>query len=96
MHMIDNVTQQIVTIPEVLKVIDDKYDHLKDYYAQFAIENVLVRCRFFCPPSVFGVTRFHPCSLFRFACHTLFEKVHDSDQRSKIFAHSGSEEYLLI
>ena len=40
--MIDTDTQKIVTIPNVLKVIDDKYDYLKNYYAQFAIENVLV------------------------------------------------------
>lgn len=43
MHMIDTDTQTIVTIPNVLKKIDDKYDHLKNYYTQFAIENVLVR-----------------------------------------------------
>lgn len=28
-------------MPEVLKNIDSKYDFLKDYYAGFAIENVL-------------------------------------------------------
>lgn len=34
-------TQTIVPVPEVLKTIDSKYDFLKDYYAGFAIENVL-------------------------------------------------------
>lgn len=43
LHMINNDTQTIVTIPEVLKIIDAKYDYLKDDYAGFAIENVLVR-----------------------------------------------------
>lgn len=42
-HMIDKNTGTIVTILYLLKVIDDKYDHLKNYYAGFAIENVLVR-----------------------------------------------------
>lgn len=42
MHMVDKNTQTIVTIPEVLKIIDAKYDYLKDHYAGFAIENVLV------------------------------------------------------
>lgn len=41
-HMIDKNTGTIVTILDLLKVIDDKYDHLKNYYAGFAIENVLV------------------------------------------------------
>ncbi|XP_065199853.1 cadherin-87A [Planococcus citri] len=41
LHMINNETQTIVTIPEVLKIIDAKYDYLKDDYAGFAIENVL-------------------------------------------------------
>lgn len=40
-HMIDKNTGTIVTILYLLKVIDDKYDHLKNYYAGFAIENVL-------------------------------------------------------
>ncbi|KAJ8974157.1 hypothetical protein NQ317_003207 [Molorchus minor] len=34
-------TQTIVPVPEVLKIIDSKYDFLKDYYAGFAIENVV-------------------------------------------------------
>ncbi|XP_056642220.1 cadherin-87A isoform X2 [Diorhabda sublineata] len=34
-------TQSIVPVPDVLKIIDSKYDFLKDYYAGFAIENVV-------------------------------------------------------
>ncbi|CAH2009851.1 unnamed protein product, partial [Acanthoscelides obtectus] len=34
-------TQIILPVPKVLKTIDSKYDFLKDYYAGFAIENVL-------------------------------------------------------
>nr|CAH7738219.1 unnamed protein product [Callosobruchus chinensis] len=34
-------TQTILPVPDVLKTIDSKYDFLKDYYAGFAIENVL-------------------------------------------------------
>lgn len=34
-------SQSILPVPEVLKIIDSKYDFLKDYYAGFAIENVL-------------------------------------------------------
>lgn len=40
-HVVDDSSQTIATIPEVLKVIDAKYDALKDYYAGFAIENVV-------------------------------------------------------
>ncbi|GLV42165.1 Cadherin 87A, partial [Carabus blaptoides fortunei] len=40
-HVVDGSSQTIATIPEVLKVIDAKYDALKDYYAGFAIENVV-------------------------------------------------------
>lgn len=40
-HVVDGPTQMIASIPEVLKVIDEKYDALKDYYAGFAIENVV-------------------------------------------------------
>lgn len=40
-HVVDGASQTIATIPEVLKVIDAKYDALKDYYAGFAIENVV-------------------------------------------------------
>lgn len=40
-HVVDGSTQMIATITEVLKVIDAKYDALKDYYAGFAIENVV-------------------------------------------------------
>ena len=42
LHVVDRKTQTISTIPDVLKVIDAQYDFLKDYYAGFAIENVLV------------------------------------------------------
>lgn len=38
---IDPKTQAILPVPEVLKVIDSKYDFLKDYYTGFAIENVV-------------------------------------------------------
>ncbi|EEB19942.1 conserved hypothetical protein [Pediculus humanus corporis] len=41
LHVVDNKTQNIVDIVEVLKVIDAKYDFLKDYYTGFAIENVV-------------------------------------------------------
>ncbi|XP_063226687.1 cadherin-87A isoform X2 [Bacillus rossius redtenbacheri] len=41
LHVVDGSTQNIAPIPEVLKVIDAKYDFLKDYYAGFAIENVV-------------------------------------------------------
>lgn len=40
-HVVDKKTQTIATIPEVLKLIDAKYDFLKDYYTGFAIENVV-------------------------------------------------------
>jgi hypothetical protein len=42
LHVVDGASQTIASIPEVLKVIDAKYDFLKDYYAGFAIENVVV------------------------------------------------------
>lgn len=38
---VDPKTRTIIPVPEVLKVIDSKYDFLKDYYAGFAIENVV-------------------------------------------------------
>ncbi|GFG39325.1 hypothetical protein Cfor_05830, partial [Coptotermes formosanus] len=41
LHVVDGPSQTIASIPEVLKVIDAKYDFLKDYYAGFAIENVV-------------------------------------------------------
>ncbi|XP_025829338.1 cadherin-87A [Agrilus planipennis] len=34
-------TYTVLPVPEVLKVIDAKYDYLRDYYAGYAIENVL-------------------------------------------------------
>ncbi|KAJ8921829.1 hypothetical protein NQ315_008461 [Exocentrus adspersus] len=39
--VVDPVTRMILPVPEVLKIIDSKYDFLKDYYAGFAIENVV-------------------------------------------------------
>lgn len=42
LHVVDTPSNTISAIPEVLKVIDAKYDFLKDYYAGFAIENVVV------------------------------------------------------
>lgn len=38
---VDPATNTIVSVPEVLKIIDSEYDFLKDYYAGFAIENVV-------------------------------------------------------
>lgn len=46
LHVVDPKTQTITPIPQVLRVIDAKYDFLKDYYAGFAIENVVVSIRF--------------------------------------------------
>lgn len=40
-HTIDPETNQILPVDDVLKVIDANYDFLKDYYAGFAIENVV-------------------------------------------------------
>lgn len=40
-HGIDPKTNEIVPVEEILKVIDSHYDFLKDYYAGFAIENVV-------------------------------------------------------
>lgn len=40
-HVVELKTQTIAPVPHVLKVIDAKYDFLKDYYAGFAIENVV-------------------------------------------------------
>lgn len=42
LHVVDTPSNTIAAIPEVLKIIDAKYDFLKDYYAGFAIENVVV------------------------------------------------------
>ncbi|KAL1508861.1 hypothetical protein ABEB36_003687 [Hypothenemus hampei] len=38
---VDPKTNSIVSVPEILKIIDAEYDFLKDYYAGFAIENVV-------------------------------------------------------
>ncbi|CAH0559618.1 unnamed protein product [Brassicogethes aeneus] len=38
---VDPKSRTILPVPEVLKTIDSKYDFLKDYYAGFAIENVV-------------------------------------------------------
>ncbi len=40
-HAIDPETKQIVPVVDILNDIDAKYDFLKDYYAGFAIENVV-------------------------------------------------------
>lgn len=40
-HAVDPPTNAIVPVDDVLKVIDANYDFLKDYYAGFAIENVV-------------------------------------------------------
>ncbi|XP_043681793.1 cadherin-87A [Vespula pensylvanica] len=41
LHVVELKSQTIAPVPHVLKVIDAKYDFLKDYYAGFAIENVV-------------------------------------------------------
>ncbi|XP_047099103.1 cadherin-87A [Schistocerca piceifrons] len=41
MHVVDESTQTIAPIAEVLKVIDAKYDYLKSYYAGISIQNVV-------------------------------------------------------
>lgn len=41
MHVIDRKTQNIAQITDILEMIDTQYDLLKDYYASFAIENVI-------------------------------------------------------
>lgn len=41
LHVVNPKTQTIFPISHVLKVIDAKYDFLKDYYAGFAIVNVV-------------------------------------------------------
>lgn len=40
-HAVDPHTQSIIPVDEVLKIIDNNYDFLKDYYAGFAIENII-------------------------------------------------------
>lgn len=40
-HAIDEPTETIVPVDEMLKIIDNNYDFLKDYYAGFAIENII-------------------------------------------------------
>lgn len=40
-HTVDPKTQSIIPVDEVLKIIDNNYDFLKDYYAGFAIENII-------------------------------------------------------
>lgn len=39
--MVDDATQTILPLYDILKVIDANYDFLKDYYTGFAIENVV-------------------------------------------------------
>lgn len=46
LHVVELKSQTIAPVPHVLKVIDAKYDFLKDYYAGFAIENVVVSISF--------------------------------------------------
>ncbi|XP_058810290.1 cadherin-87A isoform X2 [Phymastichus coffea] len=41
LHVVDTKTQTISPIPQVLKIIDSKYNFLKDYYTGLAIENVI-------------------------------------------------------
>ncbi|XP_037950631.1 cadherin-87A [Teleopsis dalmanni] len=40
-HAVEPRTQQIAAVEDILKVIDTNYDYLRDYYAGFAIENVV-------------------------------------------------------
>ncbi|XP_050531653.1 cadherin-87A [Daktulosphaira vitifoliae] len=40
-HMVNPSKNSIMSSGEVLSIIDDKYDYLKDYYEHFAIENVV-------------------------------------------------------
>ncbi|XP_037922792.1 cadherin-87A [Hermetia illucens] len=40
-HAVDLSTNEITPVNNILKVIDANYDYLKDYYAGFAIENVV-------------------------------------------------------
>lgn len=40
-HAVDPETNSIVPVDDVLKGIDNNYDFLKDYYAGFAIENIV-------------------------------------------------------
>ncbi|XP_026808223.1 cadherin-87A [Rhopalosiphum maidis] len=41
LHLVDPSRNDIMSSWEVLTIIDDKYDYLKDYYHNFAIENVV-------------------------------------------------------
>ncbi|XP_025199596.1 cadherin-87A isoform X2 [Melanaphis sacchari] len=41
LHLVDPTRNDIMSSWEVLTIIDDKYDYLKDYYHNFAIENVV-------------------------------------------------------
>ena len=40
-HAVDKASDMIVPVNEILKIVDSQYDFLKDYYAGFAIENVV-------------------------------------------------------
>lgn len=40
-HAVDEKQNQISPVDDILKVIDSQYDFLKDYYAGFAIENIV-------------------------------------------------------
>lgn len=46
LHVVNPKTQTILSVPSVLKVIDEQYDFLKDCYTGFAIENVIVSILF--------------------------------------------------
>ncbi|XP_025413054.1 cadherin-87A isoform X2 [Sipha flava] len=41
LHLVDPMKNDIMSSGDVLTIIDDKYDYLKDYYQNFAIENVV-------------------------------------------------------
>jgi hypothetical protein len=43
LHVVDRATLAIMPVPQVLRLVDANYDTLRDYYAGFAIENVVVR-----------------------------------------------------
>lgn len=40
-HVVDSNSQTIAPISDILKIIDTKYDYLKNYYAGFSIQNVV-------------------------------------------------------
>jgi hypothetical protein len=42
LHVVDKASLAILPVPDVLRLVDANYDTLRDYYAGFAIENVVV------------------------------------------------------